>query len=448
MRIKIQPFLNGFTEIRFAAPRRGGRKCNPTGSALQRIRPEPCPGIRQCRSCVFSPSPWRRCLSAPHGMAPGMRFWPSSSARRPQADAPLSRPPPARPPNRRRSPRRRVLAARMRRARQTGRTAILHAGRSVPEGRHRRQSRAHAAGARLLLVLGADHRQILAFTTLNRKARASRKASGPGVRWTTFTRSIIQRTDQPFTAVFVAALREWKRSFEGGPPREAQLASVKERVEKAMNVSIQREVEKIERGLGYLATVGSHRALRRPVRHRLGHHDRVSGDRRAPRHDASRWSRRASPTRCSRPRSVWSRRSLRSSPITASSTSSAATPDGWNPSPTNSRPSYRASSTRGRADARGDQQSEGGARRTRRQARRTSDVGDQRHALCRRDAGAAHRLHGDGAPCSRWACRSICRRRARNPSARTASRSRSPSTMADRFSCRIRPSASTSWCRS
>ena len=38
---------------------------------------------------------------------------------------------------------------------------------------------------------------------------------------------------------------------------ESQLASVKERVEKAMSVSIQREVEKIERGLGYLATVGS-----------------------------------------------------------------------------------------------------------------------------------------------------------------------------------------------
>jgi biopolymer transport protein TolQ len=65
------------------------------------------------------------------------------------------------------------------------------------------------------------------------------------------------RADQPFTAVFVAALREWKRSFEGGPPKESQLASVKERVEKAMSVSIQREVEKIERGLGYLATVGA-----------------------------------------------------------------------------------------------------------------------------------------------------------------------------------------------
>jgi biopolymer transport protein TolQ len=64
--------------------------------------------------------------------------------------------------------------------------------------------------------------------------------------------------DQPFTAVFVAALREWNRSLESGAAREpAAAAGVKERVEKVMNVSIQRELEKIERGLGYLATVGS-----------------------------------------------------------------------------------------------------------------------------------------------------------------------------------------------
>jgi len=54
-------------------------------------------------------------------------------------------------------------------------------------------------------------------------------------------------------AVFVAALREWKRSFEKGGNQNG----VRERVDRAMNVSIQRETEKIERGLNYLATVGS-----------------------------------------------------------------------------------------------------------------------------------------------------------------------------------------------
>ncbi len=97
----------------------------------------------------------------------------------------------------------------------------------------------------------------IAFYSLKRKARTFEKSFWSGRSLEELYAQHQQRADQPFTAVFVAALREWKRSFEGGPPRENQLASVKDRVEKAMNVSIQREVEKIERGLGYLATVGS-----------------------------------------------------------------------------------------------------------------------------------------------------------------------------------------------
>ena len=97
----------------------------------------------------------------------------------------------------------------------------------------------------------------LAFGTLNRGAKRFEKNFWSGRSLDELYAQHSQRADQPYAAVFVAALREWKRSFETGPPREALLAGVRERVEKAMNVSIQREVEKIERGLGYLATVGS-----------------------------------------------------------------------------------------------------------------------------------------------------------------------------------------------
>ena len=97
----------------------------------------------------------------------------------------------------------------------------------------------------------------IAFNSLNRKAKRFEKSFWSGRSLEELYAQHHNRADQPFTAVFVAALREWKRSFEGGTPRENQLAGVKDRVEKAMNVSIQREVEKIERGLGYLATVGS-----------------------------------------------------------------------------------------------------------------------------------------------------------------------------------------------
>jgi biopolymer transport protein TolQ len=97
----------------------------------------------------------------------------------------------------------------------------------------------------------------VSFMSLKRKAKTFEKNFWSGRSLDDLYNQHSQRPDQPFTAVFVAALREWKRSFEGGPPRDAQMAGVKDRVEKAMNVSIQREIEKIERGLGYLATVGS-----------------------------------------------------------------------------------------------------------------------------------------------------------------------------------------------
>ena len=58
-------------------------------------------------------------------------------------------------------------------------------------------------------------------------------------------------------AVFASALREWRRAFEDGAPKETVLAGVKDRIEKAMSVTITREADGIERQLGFLATVGA-----------------------------------------------------------------------------------------------------------------------------------------------------------------------------------------------
>jgi biopolymer transport protein TolQ len=55
-------------------------------------------------------------------------------------------------------------------------------------------------------------------------------------------------------ALFVAAMREWKRSFEG---HARSFAGLQMRIEKVMNVAIAREVEHMERWLLVLATVGS-----------------------------------------------------------------------------------------------------------------------------------------------------------------------------------------------
>ena len=55
-------------------------------------------------------------------------------------------------------------------------------------------------------------------------------------------------------AVFVAAMREWKRSFES---QTRSFAGLQMRIEKVMNVTIAREIERLERRLLVLATVGS-----------------------------------------------------------------------------------------------------------------------------------------------------------------------------------------------
>jgi biopolymer transport protein TolQ len=55
-------------------------------------------------------------------------------------------------------------------------------------------------------------------------------------------------------ALFVAAMREWKKSFEKGARSPIGL---QQRIEKAMDVTIAREMDGLESRLGFLATVGS-----------------------------------------------------------------------------------------------------------------------------------------------------------------------------------------------
>ncbi len=55
-------------------------------------------------------------------------------------------------------------------------------------------------------------------------------------------------------ALFVAAMREWKRSVEGNI---RALGGIQLRVEKVMDVTIAREMERLDRRLLFLATVGS-----------------------------------------------------------------------------------------------------------------------------------------------------------------------------------------------
>jgi biopolymer transport protein TolQ len=67
-------------------------------------------------------------------------------------------------------------------------------------------------------------------------------------------RSLAERKTTGMGAIFVAAMREWKKSFEKGARSPLGLQN---RIDKAMDLALTREMERLEGRLGFLATIGS-----------------------------------------------------------------------------------------------------------------------------------------------------------------------------------------------
>ena len=67
-----------------------------------------------------------------------------------------------------------------------------------------------------------------------------------------------QRPIDPMSAVFGAAMREWRRSAAKGLLGTAVMrAGLQQRIERVMNVTVGREMDRVERFMSFLATVGS-----------------------------------------------------------------------------------------------------------------------------------------------------------------------------------------------
>lgn len=67
-------------------------------------------------------------------------------------------------------------------------------------------------------------------------------------------RTLSERKTTGMGSIFVAAMREWKKSFEKGARSPLALQT---RIDKAMDLALTREVERLEGRLSFLATVGS-----------------------------------------------------------------------------------------------------------------------------------------------------------------------------------------------
>ena len=67
-----------------------------------------------------------------------------------------------------------------------------------------------------------------------------------------------QRPPDPMTSVFSAAMREWRRSAAKGLLGTAIMrTSLQQRIERVMNITVGREMERAERFMAFLATVGA-----------------------------------------------------------------------------------------------------------------------------------------------------------------------------------------------
>jgi biopolymer transport protein TolQ len=92
------------------------------------------------------------------------------------------------------------------------------------------------------------------FSRFRRAADSFEQAFWSGQSLEDLYKTLAAKPGYATGALFVAAMREWKRSFEG---HARSLAGLQMRIEKVMDVAIAREVEQMERRLLVLATVGS-----------------------------------------------------------------------------------------------------------------------------------------------------------------------------------------------
>ena len=94
----------------------------------------------------------------------------------------------------------------------------------------------------------------IAFTRTRAEIDAFERVFWSGQSLDELYNSLAQKTSTSMAALFVAAMREWRRSMESaGKPSP----SVQMRIERVMEVSITREMDRLESRLLFLATVGS-----------------------------------------------------------------------------------------------------------------------------------------------------------------------------------------------
>ncbi|HEU5046889.1 MAG TPA: protein TolQ [Rickettsiales bacterium] len=99
----------------------------------------------------------------------------------------------------------------------------------------------------------------LTFRTINAKATKFETDFWASEALDKFYERVKKKANHPMGVIFVAAMDEWFRSRirDIAAANLAQKLGVRERIHQVMMVARNREIEKLENGLGFLATIGS-----------------------------------------------------------------------------------------------------------------------------------------------------------------------------------------------
>ncbi|MCX7338275.1 MAG: protein TolQ [Alphaproteobacteria bacterium] len=65
------------------------------------------------------------------------------------------------------------------------------------------------------------------------------------------------RPQDPLSAVFCTAMKEWRRSISKGIIRTAERGTLEQRIDRVMQLTVSREMDLLERHMGFLASLGT-----------------------------------------------------------------------------------------------------------------------------------------------------------------------------------------------
>jgi biopolymer transport protein TolQ len=97
--------------------------------------------------------------------------------------------------------------------------------------------------------------KILRLRSLTKAAEAFEERFWSGVSLEELFERIGQRPKDPMSSIFVAAMKEWRRSAGKGAPLGT--AAVAERMDRVMKISLEREMDQLNRRMIFLASTAS-----------------------------------------------------------------------------------------------------------------------------------------------------------------------------------------------